>query len=124
MITITEGDEWKTAFRRRYGLIESLVMPFRVTYTPAYFQEFINDSLRPVLRISCMVFLDDILIYSDNLTEHQEHIRAIMSILKEAGLDSKAEKCEFYQQEVKYLWLIVGVKGIRMDPEKVTAVNK
>jgi hypothetical protein len=124
MIGITEGDEWKTAFRTRYGHFESLVMPFDLTNAPASFQEFINDTLRPFLDIFCTVFLDDILSYSDNLTEHKEHVRAIMTTLKEAGLYLKAEKCEFHQQKVKYLGLIVGVSGIRKDPGKVTAVKE
>jgi hypothetical protein len=54
--------------------------------------------------------------------EHKEHVRAVMMTLKEAGLYWKAEKCEFHQQEVKFLGLIVGVNSIRIDPERVTAV--
>jgi hypothetical protein len=60
----------------------------------------------------CTAFLENILIYGKNLTEHKEHIRAVITMLKEAGLYLKVEKCEFHQQEVKYLGLIVGVNGI------------
>jgi hypothetical protein len=74
VIRIAEGDEWKIAFRTCYGLFESLVMPFGRTNAPALFQEFINDSLRPFLDAFCTAFLDDILIYSDNLKEHMEHV--------------------------------------------------
>jgi hypothetical protein len=123
MIRIAEGEEWKTAFRTRYGLFESLVMPFGLTNAPASFQEFINDTLRPFLDIFCLAFLDDILIYSDNLKEHREHVTAVMTSLKEAGLYLKTEQCEFHKEEVKYLELIVGVNGIRMDLEKVQAVE-
>jgi hypothetical protein len=122
MIRIAEANEWKTAFRTCYGLFESLVMPFRPTNAPASLQEFINDTLRPFLDIFCTAFLNDILIYSDNLTEHKEHVRAVMMKLREAGLYLKAEKCEFHQQEVKFLGLMVGVNGIKMDLAKVTAV--
>jgi hypothetical protein len=76
------------------------------------------------LDIFCKAFLDDILIYSDNLMEHKEHVRAEMTTLKGVGLYLKAEKYEFHQQEVKYLGLIVGVNSIRMDPGKVTAVEE
>ena len=124
MIRIAEGDEWKTAFRTHYRLFESLVMPFRLTNAPASFQEFIKDTLRPFLDIFCTTFVDNILIYSNNLKEHKEHVRAVMTTLKEAGLYLKAEKCEFHKEEVKYLELIVGVNGIRMDPEKVQAVQE
>jgi hypothetical protein len=95
--------------------------PFALTNPPASFQEFINDTLRPFLDIFCTAFLDDILINSDNLKEHREHVTAVMTSLKEAGLYLKAEKFEFHKEEVKYLELIVGVNGIRMDPENVQA---
>jgi hypothetical protein len=124
MIRIADGNEWKTAFRTCYGLFESLVMPFGLTNAPASFQEFISDTLQPFLDIFCTAFLDDIFILSDNLLEHKEYIRAVMTTMKEAGLYLKAEKCEFHQQEDNYLGLIVGVNGIRMDPEKVVAVKE
>src|ERR1700688_1697943 len=98
-------------------------MPFGLTNAPASFQEFINDTLRPFLDTFCTAFLDDILIYSDNLKEHKEHVRAVITALKEAGLYLQAETCEFHKEEVKYLGLIVGVNGIRMDSEKVQAVE-
>jgi hypothetical protein len=79
MIRIAEGEEWKTAFRTLYGLFESLVMPFGLTNAPASFQEFINDTLQPFLNIFCMAYLDDILIYSDNLEEYKEHVTAVMT---------------------------------------------
>jgi hypothetical protein len=123
MIRFAEGDEWKMAFRTRYGLFESLVMPFGLTKAPASFQKFINDTLRPFLHIFCPALLGDILIYSDNMKEHKEHIRGVMTALKEAGLYLKAEKCEFNKEEVKYLGLIIIVNGIRMDLEKFQAVE-
>jgi hypothetical protein len=67
--------------------------------------------------------LDDILIYSDNLKDHKEHVRAVITALKEAGLYLKAEKCDFHKEEVKYVGLIVGVNGIRTYPERVQAVD-
>jgi hypothetical protein len=68
--------------------------------------------------------LEDVVIYTDKLMELKEHVKAVMTTLKEARLYSKAEMCEFYLQEVKYLGLIVGVNRMRMDPEKVTAVKE
>ena len=64
LIRIKEGDEWKTAFRTRYGLYEFLVMPFGLTNTPATCQRFVNDTLREYLDIFCICYLDDILIYT------------------------------------------------------------
>jgi hypothetical protein len=122
IIRIAEGDASKTSFRPYYSPFESVFMPFELTNAPASFQEFINDTLRPMLHIFCTASLDDILIYSDNQTEQKEHVKAVMTTLKDAGLTLKAEKCEFHQQEIKYLGPIIRVNGIRMDPEKVTAV--
>jgi predicted aspartyl protease len=70
LVRMAEGEEWKTAFRTRYGLFEYLVMPFGLTNAPADFQHFINDILRPYLDVFVIAYLDDILIYSDNLNDH------------------------------------------------------
>src|SRR5690606_7659833 len=78
LVRMAEGDEWKTAFRTRYGLFESLVMPFGLTNAPATFQHFINDVLRPYLDQFCTAYLDDILIYSDNLEDHVKHVRLVL----------------------------------------------
>jgi hypothetical protein len=123
LIRMADGEEWKTAFRTRYGLFKSLVMPFGLTNAPADFQRFINDVLSPFLHIFATAYLDDILIYSDNLEEHREHVCQVLEKLSAAGLHLKPENCEFYQKEVKYLGLIIGSEGIKMDPEKIAAVR-
>jgi hypothetical protein len=74
LVRMAEGEEWKTAFRTRYGLFESLVMPFGLTNTPSSFQHLINDVLWPYLDMFVTAYLDDILIYSDNLNDHQNHV--------------------------------------------------
>jgi predicted aspartyl protease len=123
LVRIAEGEEWKTAFRTRYGHFEYNVMPFGLTNAPASFQHFINDTLRDFLDVFCTAYLDDILIYSDSLAEHQIHVRQVLERLQQAGLYLKPEKCEFHVQEVKYLGLIITTEGIRMDPAKVAAVK-
>lgn len=70
LIRIKEGEEWKTAWRSRFGLFEYLVMPFGLTNAPATFQAIINDTLREYLDVFCTVYLDDILIYSETLEEY------------------------------------------------------
>ena len=115
LLRVAEGDEWKTAFRTRYGLYESLVMPFGLTNAPADFQRFINDVLHPFLDAFCTAYLDDILIYSESLEEHQEHVKKVLQALSKVGLHLKPEKCEFHKTEVKYLGLIISADGVKMD---------
>jgi len=125
-IRITEGDEWKTAFRTRYGLYEWLVTPFGLTNGPATFQRYINHTLREYLDEFASAYLDDILIYSDGtLEDHRRKVKLILQRLQEAGLQLDVDKCEFECKSVKYLGFIIEVgKGFRMDPEKVTAIQR
>jgi hypothetical protein len=71
----------------------------------------------------CTAYLDDTLIYSDNSEEHQQHVRLVLDAFAKVGLHLKPEKCEFHQQEVKYLGLIISTEGIKMDPEKIHAMQ-
>ena len=111
LVRMAEGEEWKTAFRTQYGLFESLVMPFGLCNAPSDFQALINDVLRPYLDVFCTAYLDDILIYSDNLIEHKAQVRQVLSALRKAGLHLQPEKCKFHQTEVKYLGLIITRNG-------------
>ena len=121
---IKEGEEWKTAFRTRYGLFEYLVMPFGLHGAPATFQNFINDVLREHFDIFVSAYIDDLLIYSNSMQEHREHVRTVLQKLREAGLHVNVDKCEFHVEEVLYLGMIVGRHGIKMDPMKVAAVKE
>ncbi len=121
-IRIKEGQEYLTAFRTRFGLFESLVMPFGLTGAPATFQRFINDALRKYLDHFCSAYLDDILIYSRTREEHVEHVRLVLAQLESVGLFAKISKCEFFVKETKFLGLIIGSDGIRMDPNKIQTI--
>jgi hypothetical protein len=107
----------------RYGLYETLVMPFGLTNAPASFQQFINDALQPFLDRFASAYLDDIIVYSDTLEEHRKHVRQVLEKLSENGLHLEPKKCEFFRKEIKYLGLIIGREGIKMDPEKVRTVQ-
>jgi hypothetical protein len=124
LVRMAKGEEWKMAFRTRYGLFESLVMPFGLTNAPASFQHFINDVLQPYLDVFVTAYLDDILIYSDNLDDHHTHIRKVLQALSNTDLHLKPEKCEFHCQEVKYLGFIISMSGTKMDPAKVTTIQE
>src|SRR5262249_45864599 len=82
LVRIAEGDEWKTAFRTRYGSFEWCVMPFGLTNAPAAFQHFMNDVFKDLLDVCVTVYLDDILIYSDNLEEHRKHVHEVLKRLR------------------------------------------
>ena len=121
-IRIKAGQEWMTAFNSRYGLFESLVMPFGLSNAPATFQAYINETLRPFLDIFCTAYIDDVLVYSNDLASHKLHVQSVLQALEDAGLQLDVKKCEFDQTEVKYLGMIISTEGVRMDPDKVTAI--
>jgi hypothetical protein len=123
LILMAEGEEWKTTFHTHYGVFELLVMPFGLTNAPVTFQNYINNILVPYLDHFCTTYLDNTLIYSDNFEEHQQYIRLVLNTFTKVGLYLKSEKCEFHQQEVRYLGLIISTEGIKMDPEKICAMQ-
>jgi hypothetical protein len=123
LIRIREGDEWKTAFRTRYGLFECLVMPFGLTNAPATFQRMINHVLRAYIDDFVIVYLDDILIFSKTLEEHEEHVHKVLQTLQDANLLVELEKCSFHVQEVKFLGHLISPGQVRMDPDKLKAIR-
>uniref|UniRef100_A0A8C9ZTG8 Gypsy retrotransposon integrase-like protein 1 n=1 Tax=Sander lucioperca TaxID=283035 RepID=A0A8C9ZTG8_SANLU len=124
LVRIREGDEWKTAFNTPSGHYEYLVMPFGLTNAPAVFQALVNDVLRDMLNVFVFVYLDDILIFSRNLDEHINHVRAVLQRLLNNDLFVKAEKCEFHVPKVSFLGYVVAEGEMSMDPEKVKAVKE
>ncbi|KAI1003236.1 hypothetical protein K3495_g4968 [Podosphaera aphanis] len=126
-LRIKKGDEWKTAFRTRFGLFEWLVMPFGLNGAPASFQRYINETLREYLDDFCSAYVDDILIYTGgSRSDHEGKVRLVLKKLQEAGLGLDIDKCEFSVRKTKYLGFIISSEGgsssVRMDPEKVKAV--
>ncbi|PIL25459.1 hypothetical protein GSI_13349 [Ganoderma sinense ZZ0214-1] len=122
LIRIREGDEWKTAFRTHLGLFEYLVMPFGLTNAPGTFQAYIQDALRDLLDVVCVVYIDDILIFSRNQEEHDRHVAMVLERLEKAGLFANAKKCSFDQLEVEYIGYRLNADGIRMDPKKLSTI--
>ena len=123
-IRVKQGHEWLTAFITRFGLFESLVVPFGLQGAPGAFQNYINDILHDVLDVYATAYLDDVLIYSDNIQDHERHVNDVLDRLAKAGLSVDIDKCEFYTTRTKYLGLIITPGGIEMDPEKVKAVTE
>lgn len=121
-VRIQEGHEERTAFMTRYGLYEYVVMPFGLCNAPGTFQGFINKVLHEHLDRTCTAYLDDVLIYSDDPNNHEEHVIEILLKLESAGLTLDPTKCQFKVKRVKYLGLILTTEGIEMDPQKVATV--
>jgi hypothetical protein len=124
-IRIKEGDEEKAVFITNRGLWEPLVMFFGLMNLPATFQSMMNDIFADLIAEGrVIVYLDNILIYSENLEEHWSTVKEVLRILQENELFLKPEKCEFEQREVEYLGVIVRDGKIRMDPIKVESVRQ
>ncbi|GKA22978.1 putative reverse transcriptase domain-containing protein [Tanacetum coccineum] len=122
-LRVREKDIPKTAFRTRYGHYEFQLMPFGLTNAPAVFMDLMNHVCKPYLDKFVIVFIDDILIYSRNEKEHEEHLKTILELLKKEELYAKFSKCEFWINTVKFLGHVIDSSGIHVDPAKIEAVK-
>ncbi|GJS32824.1 reverse transcriptase domain-containing protein [Tanacetum coccineum] len=122
-LRVREEDISKTAFRTRYGHYEFQVMPFGLTNAPAVFMDLMNRVCKPYLDKFVIVFIDDILIYSKNKQEHEEHLKIILELLKKEELYAKFSKCEFWIPKVQFLGHVIDSKGIHVDPAKIESVK-
>ncbi|KAI3815654.1 hypothetical protein L1987_15332 [Smallanthus sonchifolius] len=122
-LRVRDEDISKTAFRTRYSHYEFMVMPFGLTNAPEVFMELMNRVCKPYLDHFVIVFIDDILIYSKNKEEHEEHIRLILELLKQEQVYAMFSKCEFWIREVQFLGHVVNEKGIHVDPSKIEAIK-
>ncbi|GJZ09812.1 putative reverse transcriptase domain-containing protein [Tanacetum coccineum] len=113
-LRVREEDILKTAFRTRYGHYEFQVMPFGLTNAPAVFMDLMNRVCKPYLDKFVIVFIDDILIYSKNKKEHEEHLKAILELLKKEELYAKFSKCEFWIPKVQFLGHVIDSQGIHV----------
>ena len=124
-----EGDEWKTAFRTRYGSFKFLVLHFGLTNAPATFQHFMNDTFRKYLDDFLGGYLDDLIIFTalesgqsapkslaptDN-PKHVEHVRKVLQTMRENGLFANPKKCVFHVKTIDFLGYVVSPNGLSMD---------
>ena len=123
-IRIAPEDVSKTAFRTRYGHFEFLVLPFGLTNAPGTFMHLMHQTFREYLDDFVLVFLDDILIFSKTLEEHERHVKLVLDKLRVSKLYAKESKCEFFKTEVEFLGHMVGRDGIRMMDDKVQAISE
>ncbi|GJX20975.1 putative reverse transcriptase domain-containing protein [Tanacetum coccineum] len=122
-LRVREEDIPKTAFRTRYGHYEFQVMPFGLTNAPAVFMDLMNRVCKPYLDKFVIVFIDDILIYSKNKQEHEEHLKLILELLKKEELYAKFSKCEFWIPKVQFLGHVIDSEGIHVDPAKIESIK-
>ena len=123
LVRIAEGDEWKTAFRTRFGSYEFLVMHYGLTNAPASFQRFMNDIFKDLLDVCVVVYLDDILIYSRSAEDHAQHVEEVLRRLCANDLYAKIEKCDFSVDTTNFLGFIISPQGLQMDESKIKVIQ-
>nr|GEX47934.1 putative reverse transcriptase domain-containing protein [Tanacetum cinerariifolium] len=122
-LRVREEDIPKTTFITRYGHYEFQVMPFGLTNALAVFMDLMNRVCKPYLDKFMIVFINDILIYSKDEKEHEEHLKAILELLKKEELYAKFTKCEFWIPKLQFLSHVIDSQGIHVDPAKIESVK-
>jgi hypothetical protein len=119
---IKEGDVPKDSFKMMFGHYNFIVLPFGLMNVPWVFMSLMNEVFCEYLDKFVQVFIDDILIYSRTMEEHDEHLWMVLQCLQEKKLFGKLSKCSFYQSKIHYLGHVISSEGITMDPTKVEAI--
>ena len=123
-MSIKEGDKWKTAFQTRYNYFKYQVMPFDLSNSPASFQGYINMILAEKLNIFVIVYLNVILIYTeDQGQDHVKAVRWVLDLLRKNGLFANLKKYWFHKDEVRFLRYVVSRQGIWMEDERIKVVS-
>jgi Reverse transcriptase (RNA-dependent DNA polymerase) len=123
LVRVAEGNEWKTAFRTRYRSFEWMVMPFGLTNGPAVFQCFMNEIFADLLDVCVVVYLDNILIYSNDPSSHQDRVKEVLRRLRQHNVFAREDKCEFHRTSVEFLRYNLSPEGLTMSDEKVKAIQ-
>ena len=119
LIRIEEANEWKTAFGTCSGLFEYKVMPFGLASAPATFQNMMNEIFRDMIYLGIVIYLDNILISSENEQDHVALVKRVLEYLQEHQLAIAPDKCEWHRSRVNFLCYIISPEGVEMDQEKI-----
>lgn len=125
-LSLQPSDVPKTAFKTHVGLFEYKVLSFGLTNAPSVFQSVMNNvfSKHNMLNKFVLVYMDDILILSKTFEEHLQHLDKVFSVLQSEGLSVKLKKCQFFQDELKFLGHVISPDGIKPDPDKIKTVDE
>ena len=121
-VLMDDADKEETAFTFHKGLFEFNVMLFGLTNAPAIFHELMDRVLEGVTEFS-VAYLDDILIYSESLTDHLKHIQLVFDLSRKHNLHVKLKKCSFLKKEVNYLGFVINERGVQPEQNKINVIR-
>ena len=119
---VAEEDKEKTAFSTPFGLFQFRTMPFGLCNAPSTFQRLMERVLTGLHWSTCLVYIDDIILFSRKVQEHFQNLTEVFQRLKQAGLKLKPSKCHLFRNKVKYLGYFVSNKGAEADTEKIQCI--
>lgn len=123
-IEMAKQDRAKTAFTAVGGHYESTRMPFGLTNAPATFQRVMDNVLKELIGECCLVYLDDIVIFSASLQQHIGHLKSVFDKRAQANLKLQIDKSEFLKKKIEYLGHVVTADGIKPNPKKLETIKK
>jgi hypothetical protein len=123
LLRVAAGDKYKTAFCSRYGSYNFRVVSEGLSNAPAAFQRFLNTLFADLLDVYVVVYLDDILVYSNDMANHTDHVREVLRHLRKAGLFCKLSKCKFSVTTCEYLGYILLPDGFCMAPDNICSLG-
>ena len=122
-IAIRKEHQHKTAFISHCGLFQFKVMPFGLANAPAAFCSLMSAVLGPALYKYCLAYLDDLIVYSENIEDHYEHLRSVFELLEKGGLRLKPSKCSYLCKRLTFLGHVISAEGVHVSPDKVEAIK-